>query len=157
MPSKSAGISPASGPAFVNRLQNFLGPPHRVCDCAYGRRNSLPAIKLRELAGSENARRNQQHAFAALVHSLRHFLRRVKLLTLQRPTVGQSRSQRVLCCEVSVGASCAGFKCLSASGPSSLLGTQLNDLIASFTARMPTNPFMGCWLFVTHGVLRALL
>ena len=57
------------GPAFVNRLHDFLGPPHSVCDCAHSCRNSFSAIKLSELAGGEDTRRDQQHAFAAFVHS----------------------------------------------------------------------------------------
>jgi hypothetical protein len=34
------------GPTFVNRLHDFLGPPHRVCDCADRRRDSFPAVEL---------------------------------------------------------------------------------------------------------------
>jgi len=57
------------GPSVVNGLHDFLGPPHRVCDCTDSRWNSFPAIKLCQLAGSEDTRRDQQHPFAALVHA----------------------------------------------------------------------------------------
>jgi hypothetical protein len=60
--------SAASRPPLINRLHDFLGPPHCVPDCAHGRRNSLSAIKLRQLAGSKNTRRDQQYALAAFVH-----------------------------------------------------------------------------------------
>jgi hypothetical protein len=53
--------------AFVNGLHDFLGPPHRVCDCAHCYRNSLPALELCQLAGRENTRRDQQNAFAAFL------------------------------------------------------------------------------------------
>ena len=56
------------GPSFVNRLHEFLGPTHRVRNCAQGCRNSFPAIELCQFARSEDTRRDQQHAFAALVH-----------------------------------------------------------------------------------------
>jgi hypothetical protein len=57
------------GPPFVNRLHDFLRPPHRIRDCADRRRNSFAAIELRQLTRSEDTRRDQQHAFAALVHN----------------------------------------------------------------------------------------
>ena len=60
--------SSSGGPAFVNCLHDFLRPPHGVHDRADSRRNSLSAVKLRQLAGGKNARRDQQHALAALVH-----------------------------------------------------------------------------------------
>jgi hypothetical protein len=61
--------SSRSRPPLVNRLHDFLGPPHRIRDCAHGRRNSLPTLKLCQLARSEDTRRDQQYAFAALVHA----------------------------------------------------------------------------------------
>ena len=63
------GSSSTSGPAFVNRPHDFLSPPDRIRDCAHGRRNSLPALELCQLSCSEDTCRNQQHAFAALVHA----------------------------------------------------------------------------------------
>ena len=62
------GLS-TSRPSFINRLHNFFGPPHRVRDCVNCRRNSFPAIKLSEFAGSEDTCRDQQHALAGLVHT----------------------------------------------------------------------------------------
>jgi hypothetical protein len=55
------------GPAFVNRLHDFLGPPHCVCDCAHSCRNSFSAVKLSELAGGEDTRCDQQHTLPPLV------------------------------------------------------------------------------------------
>ena len=46
-------ISFGSGPSVVNGLHDFLGPPHRVRDCADSRWNSFPAIELCQLARSE--------------------------------------------------------------------------------------------------------
>jgi hypothetical protein len=63
---KSTTNSSTIGPAFVYRLYDFFGPPHRVSDRAEGRWNSLPALKLNQLARSQDARCNQQHAFAAV-------------------------------------------------------------------------------------------
>jgi hypothetical protein len=61
-------VSFGSGPAFVNCLHDFFGPPHCIRDCAHCRRNSFPAIELCQLPRGEDTGRNQQHAFAALVH-----------------------------------------------------------------------------------------
>lgn len=55
-------------PAFVNRLHDFFGPTYCISDGAQRRRNAFPAVKLCQLAGSEDTRRDQQHALAALVH-----------------------------------------------------------------------------------------
>ena len=51
------------------RRAHELGPPHRVRDCAHGRRNSLPAVELCQLSRSENTRRDQKYTFAALIHA----------------------------------------------------------------------------------------
>jgi hypothetical protein len=55
------------GPAFVNRLHDFLGPPHRIRDCAHCSGNSFPAIELCQLARRQDTRRYQQHALPPLV------------------------------------------------------------------------------------------
>lgn len=70
-------------PSFINHLHGILGPAHRVGNSADGCRDSLAAVKLRELAGSKNARRYQQHALAALVH--RGGLSYSRFVRLRRP------------------------------------------------------------------------
>jgi len=55
-----SGEPQASGPPFVNRLHDFLRPPHRIRDCADRRRNSFAAIELCQLPRSENTRRDQR-------------------------------------------------------------------------------------------------
>jgi len=87
----------ACGPAFVYRLHDFLGPPHRVRDCTDCRRNSLPAIKLSKFSGSEDTGRDQQHAFAALVH--RSSLA-VSLFVRYRRTTPQETSPVVYTCGI---------------------------------------------------------
>jgi hypothetical protein len=73
-----------------------------------------------------------------------------------RLTVGQPRTQRMLRCEASLGASCVlSPKCLTASGPSRLFGDSPENLIAFFKPR-PTNALYGKvrWLFVSPSVVR---
>jgi hypothetical protein len=62
------------GPAVVNDLHDFLSPAYRVRDCADRRGNSLPAIKLRQLAGGEDTRGDQQQALAAFVHTVQFII-----------------------------------------------------------------------------------
>lgn len=52
-------------PYVVNGLHDFLSPSHSARDCAHSRGNSPPTVKLSEIAGIEDTRRNQQDALAA--------------------------------------------------------------------------------------------
>jgi hypothetical protein len=45
-----------------------VGTAFVIGNRAHCRRNSFPAIELSELSRSEDTRRNQEHAFAVLVH-----------------------------------------------------------------------------------------
>lgn len=67
-------FSSRRGPALVNRLHNFFGPPHRVRDCADGRRNSLTAIKLHELAGSKDTLKSTRLRASSTADSLSYSL-----------------------------------------------------------------------------------
>ena len=46
-PLSGVDTSSTSGPAVINRLHDFFGPPNRVRDCAHSRRNTLASIELR--------------------------------------------------------------------------------------------------------------
>jgi hypothetical protein len=63
-------MSSARGPAIIYRLHDFLGPPHRVRDCADRRWDPFSAIELSEFTGGEDIRCDQHIRFLFAYTSL---------------------------------------------------------------------------------------
>jgi hypothetical protein len=60
---------PIDRPTLVDGLHDLLCPYHSIFNRCYRGRDPIASLEIRKFSRSEDARRNEQNAFAALVHN----------------------------------------------------------------------------------------